>query len=71
MKLLGGLLFQLLVDKKIFRYYNSNWATYDDDYKEFLRLFFLAQIDGFEAGGTSMYILSNCQTSHFSCHYEH
>ena len=56
MKLLGGLLFQLLVDKKIFRYYNSNWATYDDDYKEFLRLFFLAQIDGFEAG-TSMYIV--------------
>jgi len=31
-------------------YYNDNWETYPDDYKEFLKHYFLAQIDGYEKG---------------------
>jgi len=31
-------------------YYNDNWATYPDEYKEFLKSYFLAQIDGYEKG---------------------
>lgn len=33
-----------------FQYYNSDWSTYDDEYKQFLRDFFLAQLDSAEAG---------------------
>ena len=33
-----------------FSYYNSDFSTYSDDYKEFLANFFLAQIDSFEHG---------------------
>lgn len=29
-------------------YYNDDWSTYQDDYKEFLKSYFLAQIDGYE-----------------------
>ena len=29
-------------------YYNDDWTTYPDDYKEFLKNYFLAQIDGYE-----------------------
>jgi len=31
-------------------YYNDNWATYPDEYKDFLKSYFLAQIDGYEKG---------------------
>jgi len=31
-------------------YYNSDFSTYAPDYKDFLKKFFLAQIDSFEAG---------------------
>ena len=31
-------------------YYNNDWSSYREDYRQFLAQFFLAQIDGFEAG---------------------
>ena len=31
-------------------YYNSDFGTFTEDYKDFLKNFFLAQIDGFEKG---------------------
>ena len=31
-------------------YYNDDWSTYNDEYKEFLKTFFLAQTDGYEKG---------------------
>ena len=33
-----------------FSYYNSDFATYSEQYKDFLKQFFLAQIDSFESG---------------------
>ncbi len=32
-------------------YYNNDWTTFPDYYRQFLAQFFLAQIDGFETGG--------------------
>lgn len=37
-------------DPELCNYYNSDFSTYSDDYKEFLANFFLAQIDSFEHG---------------------
>jgi hypothetical protein len=34
----------------VVRYYNNDWNTYPEEYRQFLGQFFLAQIDGFEAG---------------------
>ena len=33
-----------------FSYYNSDFSTYSEQYKDFLKQFFLAQIDSFETG---------------------
>ena len=33
-----------------FSYYNSDFTTYSEQYKDFLKQFFLAQIDSFESG---------------------
>jgi len=37
-------------DPSLCEFYNNDWSTYQDDYKEFMSNFFLAQIDSFEAG---------------------
>jgi len=37
-------------DISLCEYYNNDWSTYPEEYKDFLRKFFLAQIDGFEQG---------------------
>jgi len=37
-------------DPSLCNYYNNDFSTYADDYKNFLRDFFLAQIDSFENG---------------------
>jgi hypothetical protein len=34
------------------KYYNSDFTTYSQEYKDFLKNFFLAQIDSFEYGKT-------------------
>ena len=34
------------------QFYNSDFTTFTPDYKEFLKKYFLAQIDGFEYGAT-------------------
>jgi len=36
------------------KYYNSDFTTASDDYKDFLKKYFLAQIDGFEYGVTGV-----------------
>jgi predicted membrane metal-binding protein len=33
-----------------FSYYNNDWNTFPEEYRQFLAQFFLAQIDGFETG---------------------
>ena len=35
-------------------YYNNDWSTYHDDYKMFLKNYFLAQIDGYEKGNNGL-----------------
>ena len=39
-------------------YYNSDFTTYSQEYKDFLKKYFLAQIDGFEYGknGAGWYV---------------
>jgi len=34
------------------KYYNSDWTSYSDEYKEFMKKFFVAQLDGYEYGET-------------------
>ena len=40
-------------------YYNSDYTTFNQEYKDFLKKYFLAQIDGFEYGktGAGWYVL--------------
>jgi len=42
----------LIVIDAACKYYNSDFATFSADYKEFLKTFFLSQIDSFEYGAT-------------------
>jgi len=42
-----------MCDFLVCRYYNNDWNTYPDFYRQFLANFFLAQIDGFETGWLS------------------
>ena len=55
-------------------FYNSNWSTYTDEYKDFLKAFMLAQLDGAETGKIfvtnvtfepSMLFLANMQSQPF------
>ena len=34
------------------QYYNSDFTTYSQEYKDYLKKFFLAQIDSYEYGNT-------------------
>ena len=43
-------MFFLAASPETCAYYNSDFGTFAEDYKEFLKNFFLAQIDGFEKG---------------------
>ena len=36
------------------QYYNSDFTTFSQEYKDFLKKFFLAQIDSYEYGNTGM-----------------
>jgi len=42
------------VSEQACAYYNSDWVTYSDAYKEFLGQYFLAQIDAFEYGANGV-----------------
>ena len=41
-----------------FSYYNSDFSTYSQQYKDFLKQFFLAQIDSFESGQFSFDVVA-------------
>ena len=43
-----------------FSYYNSDFSTYSQQYKDFLKQFFLAQIDSFESGLFSFDVVAIC-----------
>merc|ERR1712168_449170 len=39
-----------VASEELCSYYNNDWVTYDQDYKDFLRRYFIAQVDAFEEG---------------------
>jgi len=42
----------LVISNNFFRYYNSDFSTFAPEYKDFLKNYFLSQIDGYEYGFT-------------------
>jgi hypothetical protein len=45
-------LIPVIVSDSVCKYYNSDFGTFPEEYKNFLKKYFLAQIDGFEYGPT-------------------